>query len=165
MPSSSKLIHPMLEQVPNVIRFVMSGVIGNVFFMFAYNRAYAIFSSQLDASVIFSVVQFFCIILNHFLNVSLVFGYPDNYIASLLSNMPVGLSSLAIGAGTTSWLQKSDFDETLNDWFSMESDESGEAGSFWTSLAVMAITGIYNYVVLNIVNKPSTGKEEGKKEL
>ena len=158
----------MLKNVPLVVRFVLSGVIGNACFMSAYNRAFGLFSSKLDASVIFAVVQFFCIILNHFLNVSLVFGYPDNYLSSLLSNMPVGLSSLALGALTTSWLQKSKFDETLQAWFvnltRREDDGSGE-GSFWTSIAVMAITGIYNYTVLNIVNKPSTSEKEEKKEL
>ena len=170
--TTSKLIHPSLEQLPQVVRFVMSGVIGNMFFMFAYNHAYKLFQSQFDAFIIFSVVQFFCIILNHFLNVSLVFGYPDNYWASLLSNMPVGLSSLALGAGTTSYLENSGFDDSMQSWFlnltSKENSDSndGDGGSFWTSIAVICITGIFNYVVLNIVNKPSSKKKvDEKKEL
>mmetsp|Transcript_38475 Transcript_38475/g.42547 ORF Transcript_38475/g.42547 Transcript_38475/m.42547 type:complete len:164 (+) Transcript_38475:163-654(+) len=162
----SKLIHPIFEKVPLVIRFVLSGVVGNGCFMIAYNATYRVL--QMDASIVFAIVQFFCIILNHFLNVSLVFGYPENYTKSLLANMPVGLSSLAMGAFLASYLEKSGFDTDVHNFMHtlLKKEEEDivdeEGGSFYTSIAVMLATGIYNFIVLNIINKPA---DKEKKEL
>ena len=152
--SDSRLFHPILANIPLPIRFVLSGVTGNVFFMAAYNMAFQRFQSVASASAIFAVVQFACIIVNHLLNVGIVFGWPDNYFASLMSNMPIGLTSLAMGSFGAGYLERINFDDQVLVFLSQEvNDETEAKGGFYSSLVVMGATGIFNYVALNIVNK------------
>mmetsp|Transcript_7865 Transcript_7865/g.17128 ORF Transcript_7865/g.17128 Transcript_7865/m.17128 type:complete len:185 (+) Transcript_7865:83-637(+) len=165
-----RLFHPSLAHIPMALRFVLSGVTGNVFFMAFYNYSYAAFQSVASASRIFAVVQFLCIVVNHFLNVGIVFGWPDNYLASLSSNMPVGLASLALGAFTMDRLEQADFDGRINSWSGEKSadvqdEEEEKKGGFYASIVVMIVTGVFNYVALNIVNAPSKDKKAKEKEL
>jgi len=146
------------------MRFVLSGVTGNVFFMTLYNWAYAAFQSVAPASTVFSVVQFVCIIVNHFLNVGIVFGWPEHYLSSLMSNMPVGLASLALGAFTMGQLEAADFDGTVQQFLGIVSDSADNAtkGGFYSSIIVMIVTGLFNYVALNMVNAPAKGMKKEK---
>eukprot|EP00549_Striatella_unipunctata_P026258 CAMPEP_0118701950 /NCGR_PEP_ID=MMETSP0800-20121206/17578_1 /TAXON_ID=210618 ORGANISM="Striatella unipunctata, Strain CCMP2910" /NCGR_SAMPLE_ID=MMETSP0800 /ASSEMBLY_ACC=CAM_ASM_000638 /LENGTH=99 /DNA_ID=CAMNT_0006603013 /DNA_START=168 /DNA_END=467 /DNA_ORIENTATION=- len=98
---------------------------------------------------------------------SIVFGWPDNYVASLTSNLPVGLTSLALGAFTTSTLDTLKFDFHVNSYLGYiveKIEDAEEEGGFWVSIAVMAITGVFSYVALNLVNKKEDADEK-KKEL
>mmetsp|Transcript_32165 Transcript_32165/g.67054 ORF Transcript_32165/g.67054 Transcript_32165/m.67054 type:complete len:174 (-) Transcript_32165:254-775(-) len=161
----SRLFHPLLDDVPLPIRFVISGVTGNAIFLMVYNMALGALKEFYDAGIIFSVVQFGCIILNHFLNVGIVFGWPDNYFASLLSNMPVGLTSLALGAWLAGTLERTNFDFLVKNALGMlEEGEEELAGGLLSSIAVMAVTGVYNYVVLNAINSKSDDGDEEKKK-
>lgn len=167
--SSSRLFHPVLESIPLPIRFVISGVTGNAVFLMVYNAALASFRhAGFSASTIFSVVQFGCIILNHWLNVGIVFGWPSKYFNSLMSNMPVGLTSLVLGAWLADRLEAIRFDYELKIWMGvMEAEAETDveaAGTLFASLVVMAVTGVYNYVVLNIVNKAPAAEESSKEE-
>lgn len=163
---AGELFHPLLEEIPLPFRFILSGVVGNGIFMFVYNTALKAFQPLASASVIFAVVQFCCIILNHFLNIGIVFGWPVNYVTSLMSNMPVGLSALVLGAATTSLLDQIDFDGRVNAVLGyIEEEMEGEKGGFWGSIAVMAVTGVFSYLALNFVNASSGGKPGDKKEL
>ena len=133
--------------------------------MFVYNTALATFQPLASASVIFAAVQFCCIILNHFLNVGIVFGWPASYITSLMSNMPVGLSALVLGAATTSMLEQVEFDSRVNTILGYVEDELEEAkGGFWGSIAVMAVTGAFSFFALNFVNAKGPSDDD-KKEL
>mmetsp|Transcript_39040 Transcript_39040/g.79610 ORF Transcript_39040/g.79610 Transcript_39040/m.79610 type:complete len:173 (-) Transcript_39040:187-705(-) len=165
--SEARMFHSSLRLLPMPVRFVLSGVSGNVFFMAFYNWAYASFQTIASASRIFSVVQFMCIVVNHALNMGIVFGWPENYVSSLMSNMPVGLVSLALGAFCMEKLEEASFDEKVNDWLGdAKSDNDDQKGGFYASLVVMLVTGIFNYVALNIVNSSPVGKkQDGKKEL
>lgn len=161
-----KLLHPMLHQIPVLIRFIISGVTGNLIFLVAYNTTLSMVKGY-PASTIFAVVQFFCIILNHWLNVSIVFGWPANYLGSLMANTPVGLSSLALGTFTTGYLEGVEFDLWLAEQVWFLNPEEAVVGGLATSIFVMALTGVYNYVALNIVNASSGSKKtsDDKKEL
>mmetsp|Transcript_9834 Transcript_9834/g.27546 ORF Transcript_9834/g.27546 Transcript_9834/m.27546 type:complete len:170 (-) Transcript_9834:141-650(-) len=164
--SPPRLFHPTLALLPMPLRFVLSGVTGNVFFMTLYNWAYAAFQSVAPASTVFSVVQFLCIIVNHFLNVGIVFGWPEQYLTSLMSNMPVGLASLALGAFTMGRLEAADFDSKAQKWLgtdSSDNDDDEMKGGFFCSIVVMIVTGLFNYVALNIVNSPTKGTKKEKK--
>lgn len=152
LKTKSQLLHPSLDTIPLGLRFLLSGVVGNVCFMVAYNTAIKAFRHVVDVSVIYGIVQFLCIILNHFLNISLVFGWPPNYLKSLLANMPVGLSSLLLGAVMTSWLDRANFDQFLGKMLFESFDENS---GFFTAIAIMVVTGVYNFVLLNLVNKSS----------
>eukprot|EP00957_Ditylum_brightwellii_P066110 5014933-Ditylum_brightwellii.AAC.1 len=152
------------------IRFALSGLVGTIFFMGFYNWAYATFQSVASASQVFAVVQFLCIIVNHFLNVGIIFGWPSNYIGSLMSNMPVGLISLGLGAFSMDQMEKADFDGKMGDLLgfggsSIANDGGEEKGGIFSSIAVVAITGVFNYVALNIVNAPPPESKEPEKEL
>lgn len=165
--TKSRLLHPILNEIPVPFRFVLSGVIGNAIFIAAFNMALNAFQEVTSASVVFAVVQFFCIILNHFLNVGIVFGWPDHYLTSLMTNMPVGITSLMLGAGLTSKLDEWDFDAMVNEFLQRDAiSEDGQKGGFWVSIAVMTATGIFNYIALNIVNSTKDEKTDDKnKEL
>lgn len=161
--TQSRLFHPFLENVPLPIRFVISGVTGNAIFLIVYNMALSALKSAYDAGVIFSVVQFGCIVLNHFLNVGIVFGWPENYLSSLLSNMPVGLTSLALGAWLAGSLERNQFDFQVKLALGLlQEGEEEAAGGLLSSIAVMSVTGVYNYVVLNIINKPGEDRKDEK---
>uniref|UniRef100_A0A7S2DWY2 Uncharacterized protein n=1 Tax=Helicotheca tamesis TaxID=374047 RepID=A0A7S2DWY2_9STRA len=166
-----KLFHPALAQLPVPIRFMVSGLVGTIFFMGFYNRAYAAFQSVASASQVFAVVQFLCIIVNHFLNVGIIFGWPESYMKSLMSNMPVGIVSLGLGAFSMGQMEKMDFDAKMEELVGFAGSSPGddgeeEKGGLFSSIAVVIITGVFNYVVLNIINAPSpTPSKEPKKEL
>ena len=161
-----KLLHPVLHQLPVLFRFILSGVTGNLVFLVAYNSTLGVLQGAYPASTVFAVVQFFCIIINHWLNVSLVFGWPDDYLTSLMANTPVGLSSLALGAVTTGYLEGIEFDVWLAEQVWFLNPEEAVVGGLATSIVVMTLTGVYCYVALNLVNS-SSGKTmtDDKKEL
>lgn len=151
--SSSRLFHPILEDIPLPIRFVISGVTGNAIFLILYNTALHSFQSVYDAGTIFAVVQFGCIILNHWLNVGIVFGFPNNYLSSLASNMPVGLTSLALGAWLANACAHVQLDQRVREWMmGSTTTVTDDAGGLASSVVVMAVTGIFNYIVLNLIN-------------
>lgn len=165
---AGKLFHPVLNDIPLPVRFAISGIVGNGIFMLVYNLSLQSFQQFAGAGTIFAIVQFGCIILNHFLNVGIVFGWPKDYLTSLLSNMPVGLSALVLGALTTSTLDLIDFDYKVNSVFGLieeETQNEEEKSGFWGSIVAMAVTGIFSYVALNVVNKSSSSDVGKKKEL
>ena len=157
------LLHPQLHQLPTPLRFLISGVLGNFCFVLSYNWAFRVFRSMTSAARIFAGVQFGCIILNHLLNISIVFGWPDDYWSSLASNMPVGLISLALGSFCTGFLDQREFDRRVQEWL-VGNSNNDSGGSFYTSIVVMTITGVFNYVALNIVNAKKGKKKDDQKE-
>ena len=176
--SSSRLFHPLLEDIPLPVRFVISGVTGNAIFLILYNTALHSFQSIYDAGTIFAVVQFGCIILNHWLNVGIVFGFPTNYLSSLASNMPVGLTSLALGAWLANACAHVQLDQRVREWMigsttTVTDNNNDDAGGLASSVVVMAVTGIFNYTVLNLINSNSNNdsndtnnsQPESKKDL
>lgn len=164
-----RLIHPILLKLPLQVRFGCNGIIANVLFMVAYNFAVSFFS-QTPASTIYSVTYLIFIPLGHALAALLVFGWPERYIPSLMSNFPIGLTAIAIGGLLTAYLDKIEFEERIEDFirdnytFSTMPERPGDKKSeFYASLVVLMVTSIWTYVLSVYINSQPTKSE--KKEL
>mmetsp|Transcript_16532 Transcript_16532/g.37949 ORF Transcript_16532/g.37949 Transcript_16532/m.37949 type:complete len:140 (+) Transcript_16532:387-806(+) len=139
--------------------------------MIWYNGAIARFEHRFASSTIYAIVYLLFIPASHALMCLLVFGWPTKYLKSLMSNAPIGLSSIVIGATCTAYLDRMGFEVMAEDWVRYhitgetheETDEAEETGEFYSSLTVMFITGIWTYILSAIVNAPPTTPD--KKEL
>ena len=84
--------------------------------MMAYNTAVSKFQ-DVNASTIYSVVYLIFIPVTHAILSLLVFGWPDRYVPSLMSNFPIGITAIALGASLTAYLDRIDFDEQVVEFF------------------------------------------------
>ena len=123
------------------------------------------------ASTIYAVFYTFYIPVGHLFQCLFVFGWPADYLPSLMSNAPIGLTAMAIGTALTGFLSKIEFNSLAEDAISSAfgtepRDHSEEEGEFYSSLIVMVATGVWCYVLSLYVNaaKPAE-KEKGDKEL
>ena len=95
------------------LRFGFNGFLSNVIFMVAYNSAIANFENMANPSTIYSVVYLIFIPVSHACISLLVFGWPDRYVPSLMSNFPIGITAIALGAALTAYLDKIGFDDRV----------------------------------------------------
>lgn len=84
-----------LHNVPMHIRFGLNGFFTNVLFMIAYNFAVVQFEHVASSSTIYATVYLIFIPVTHACISLLVFGWPERYMRSLMSNAPVGLTGEA----------------------------------------------------------------------
>ena len=123
------------------------------------------------ASTIYALVYFLFIPISHAFSSLVVFGWPKEYVKSLLSNFPIGLSAILIGSAFTAYLDRIRFEFIADDFVReymtnkphVETDDFEEVGEFYSSLVVMMITGIWTYVISAMVNSQTS--EAHKKEL
>lgn len=164
-----RLLHPFLHKVPMHVRFGMNGFLSNVGFMVAYNSAVVQFESVAPPSTIYSVVYLIFIPVGHALISLLVFGWPDRYFPSLMSNAPIGLTAIALGAMLTAYLDRIGFNRLAVDliaqsWVSLGYDAvpkpEEEKGEFYSSLVVLVITGIWTFILSVVINSPSETSEK-----
>jgi hypothetical protein len=168
-----------LHKIPLQVRFGMAGLISNILFMILYNGAIHLYGMYATASTIYAVVYFFFIPISHALTSLLVFGWPkrNRYLSSLLSNYPIGLTAIALGAVCTAHLDRMDFNNRVEDFLQnymkweqkvgTDTDDDGK-GEFYSSLVVMVITSVWSYVLSVAVNTPSADEKATlplKKEL
>mmetsp|Transcript_11822 Transcript_11822/g.28361 ORF Transcript_11822/g.28361 Transcript_11822/m.28361 type:complete len:303 (+) Transcript_11822:398-1306(+) len=106
-----KLLHPILHKVPMHIRFGLNGFLSNVLFMIAYNAAVVQFEHVASSSTIYATVYLIFIPITHAIISLLVFGWPERYLRSLMSNAPVGLTAIVLGASLTAYLDQIEFNE------------------------------------------------------
>eukprot|EP00542_Grammatophora_oceanica_P011368 CAMPEP_0194033772 /NCGR_PEP_ID=MMETSP0009_2-20130614/6317_1 /TAXON_ID=210454 /ORGANISM="Grammatophora oceanica, Strain CCMP 410" /LENGTH=186 /DNA_ID=CAMNT_0038674493 /DNA_START=188 /DNA_END=748 /DNA_ORIENTATION=- len=164
-----RLIHPSLHKVPMQVRFLSVGAFGNILFMYAYNIAVINFEDRGYApSTIYSITYAAYIPVGHFLTSILVFGWPKQYFASLLSNFPIGITAIMLGATCTAYLDQIGFEDMADDWIDHKLlgkpvTPEEEKGEFYSSLVVMIITSVWTYVLSVMVNSPSSPPD--KKEL
>lgn len=139
-----------------------------------YNSAIDRFEESYAASTIYAVTYLLFIPVSHALMSCIVFGWPAQYVKSLMSNAPVGLSAIVIGAACTAYLDRVGFQILAEDWIQTyitgapsppeETDDPPESsGEFYSSLVVMVITGVWSYFLSVLVNAPTPAPE--KKEL
>mmetsp|Transcript_3683 Transcript_3683/g.5305 ORF Transcript_3683/g.5305 Transcript_3683/m.5305 type:complete len:194 (+) Transcript_3683:101-682(+) len=166
-----QLLHPSLLNIPLQVRFGIQGVLSNVLFMILYNTAIEQFAHVYAASSIYAVVYFFYIPIGHAMSSLLVFGWPSAYVQNLLSNYPIGLTSIVIGSACTAYLDKIEFNasaEQFVETYIMKKDttvvDEEDTGEFYSSLVVVLVTGIYAYLGSVYVNSQPKSKD-GKKEL
>jgi len=171
-----RLIVPLLTKVPQQIRFGIAGFLSNLIFMVWYNGAIDRFEKHFAASTIYAVTYLFFIPVSHALMSCIVFGWPTRYIKSLMSNAPIGLTAIVIGAACTAYLDRIGFQILAEEWIEYyimgvssrpnmeETDDPPQAsGEFYSSLVVMVITGVWSYVLSVLVNAPPAAPE--KKQL
>lgn len=143
-------------------------------FMVVYNYAVSNFEHRIAVSTIYSIVYFVFIPLGHASGSILVFGWPEQYISSLMSNFPIGLTAIAIGGMLTAYLDAVHFSNRVDDFvrdnftFSkmpprLTADGIGEESQFWSSIIVLIVTSIWTYVLTLYINSIPTKSE--KKEL
>lgn len=158
-----------LHKVPMHIRFGLNGFISNVGFMVAYNMAVVQFEAMAPASTIYSVVYLIFIPVSHALISLLVFGWPERYFPSLMSNAPIGLTAIALGAMLTAYLDRTGFNKLAVDfisetWVSLgyasEPKPEEEKGEFYSSLVVLIITGVWTFVLSVVINSPTEVSEK-----
>lgn len=100
---------------------------------------------------------------------------------SLMSNAPVGLTAIVLGAALTAYLDEVDFNRWVADavveyrkllGYKVETPPPGEEdqgtgrdkpGEFYSSIFVLLVTGIWTFVLSVFVNAPEESSE--KKEL
>jgi hypothetical protein len=117
-------------------------------------------------STIYAIFYMLYIPVGHFLGCIFVFGWPDNYVANLLSNAPVGLSAMAVGTVLTGFLSSIEFDAKVEAWSSQLMgtipEEKEEEGEFYASLVVMVVTGVWTYLLCMYVN--ASGEKKSTKK-
>lgn len=154
------------------MRFGLNGFLSNVLFMVAYSEAVVQFNAVATASTIYSITYFFFIPVQHAFLSILVFGWPERYIPSLLSNTPIGLTSILLGAVLTEYLDENNFnglavDAIAKNWrylgYEVEPSKEEEKGEFYSSLVVLFATGVWTFILSVFVN--SSRKSTHKKEL
>lgn len=168
-PDHPRLIHPFLNKISLHVRFGINGLLSNFMFMIAYNAA--IHSLQtIPAPTIYSTVYLIFIPVQHVMSSLLVFGWPDRYVPSLMSNLPIGLTAIALGSAMTAYLDKYQFNEQIEDWirnnftFShMPARTAAEKSEFYSSLLVLFATSLWTYILSLCINSPAAMSD--KKEL
>lgn len=115
----------------------------------------------------YSIVYLIFIPIGHALVSLLVFGWPEKYFPSLMSNFPIGLTAIGIGGGLTAWLDSIEFNESVAEYirsnYNFHSMPSGDEGEFYSSIVVLLVTSIWTYILSIYVNSPPEVSE--KKEL
>uniref|UniRef100_A0A6U9VZJ5 Uncharacterized protein n=1 Tax=Pseudo-nitzschia australis TaxID=44445 RepID=A0A6U9VZJ5_9STRA len=184
-PPKPKLLHPILHSVPLHFRFGLNGFLSNVLFMVAYNEAVVQFEHKAASSTIYAAVYLIFIPVSHAIISLLVFGWPERYVRSLMSNAPVGLTAIVLGAALTTYCEEIEFNGwvaeavteywgligykadtavTTTDGITTGPDEASRGGGeFYSSLFVLIVTGIWTFVLSVMVNAPPESLE--KKEV
>jgi len=166
-----RLIHPLLNNIPMQLRFGFNGFMNNVLFMIAYNTAVQHFDN-VDSSTVYSVVYLGFIPITHACISLFVFGWPERYFTSLMSNFPIGLTAIALGAALTAYLDKIHFNHLVTErikymWIhlgylpdaTVPLEEPGN-GEFYSSLLVLLVTGVWTFILSVFINAPPETTEK-----
>lgn len=159
-----------MDGIPQSTRFLAAGVASNVVFLTGYNFAISIFEHLgHPASTIYAVYYLCYIPVGHALMSLFVFGWPAEYLPSLMANAPIGITAMGIGTVVTGYLSGIQFDGMVEDWkasmFGREPPPPEEEGEFYAGLVVMVITGVWSYVLSIYVNSAKPEAKDDKKEL
>ena len=160
----ARLLHESLHQIPQGIRFPLCGAISNALFLTIFNTSVgALESDSLTASNIYSIVYCLFIPMAHALNCGIVFGWPSPYLPNLAANAPIGLSAMVLGTVLTGYLDNIGMEATidqflLNVGIVQQPEEDEEKSEFYCSLIVMAVTGVWSYILSVYVNSSSSSK-------
>lgn len=135
--------------------------------------------STLSPSAIYSILYLIFIPISHAMACIFVFGWPDRYLPSLLSNCPIGLCAMILGAALTSYLNVIEFNEMVVEYIEMvweyirnnftfyggmpQREPREEGGQFYSSLVVLFVTNLWTYLSSLYVN--SSPQKSEKKEL
>lgn len=169
-----RLMHPFLLKVPMQIRYTIYGALSSALFMVMYNEAVKYLGNLYVPSTLYAATYLVFIPIQHAMASTMVFGWPDRYLPSLTSNVPIGLTAIALGAWLTAYLDKVDFDETVESLLvnmglvklptQNDNKPPKESSSeFYTSLFVLVVTSLWSFILSVLVNTPADTPD--KKEL
>jgi len=169
-----RLIHPFLLRVPMQIRYTVYGALSSALFMVMYNEAVEQLGNIYVPSTLYAATYLVFIPIQHAMASTMVFGWPDRYLPSLTSNVPIGLTAIALGAWLTAYLDQVDFDESVESLLvnmgltklpTPNDNKPPEENSseFYTSFFVLVVTSIWSFLLSVLVNTP--GETPDKKEL
>lgn len=184
-PPLPRLMHPFLLKIPMQIRYVIYGTLSSALFMVIYNTAVEKFSDRYVPSTIYAAAYLIFIPIQHAMAAAMVFGWPDRYFPSLTSNVPIGLTAIALGAYLTAYLDQIKFNDDVDNmakamgWWKVaataavnahnnnkgdgNNNNSGSKNEYYTSFFVLIVTSFWSFLLSVIVNAPAETVE--KKEL
>jgi hypothetical protein len=162
------------------VRYLVYGTLSNALFLLFYNWAVTYFGYLYVNSTIYAGTYLVFIPIQHAMASCMVFGWPQRYLPSLTSNVPIGLTAIALGSYLTAFLDRKDFDETAEQFVrqlrvvaandatpaptkSSINNEESTNGEFYTSLVVLIVTSFWSFILAVIVNSPAETSE--KKQL
>lgn len=139
--------------------------------MILYNGAVSLFIQKTSATTIYSIVYLIFIPISHFMTILLVFGWPDHYLHSLASNLPIGLTAIGIGSMLTSYLDLIKFNQSIEEYiydnwtFSKmpglrQEFSANEKSEFYSSLLVLVVTSIWTYILSLWINSYPTKSDK-----
>ena len=172
--TTTTCMYRSLNSIAQTVRFGMAGVLSNVTFLAGFNLLVEQFAHQYESSRIYSVWYCCFIPIAHAIQALLVFGWPDPYWPSLLSNAPIGLTAMTIGTLLTGYLDRVQFDRAVQNFLEFYlpflttksyNHKDEDAGEFYSSLVVMGVTGIFSYLASVYVNSGPKTADAHKKEL
>jgi len=171
--SSIRLLHSSLHTIPQQMRFGAVGVISNILFLTGYSFSLDTFEPMgFPPSSIYSIYYMMYIPMGHMLTCLFVFGWPTHYLSSLMSNVPIGITSMMLGATTTGWLDKIDFDASVFEFLQMHAQGlvgkqelvKEDIQGTYSSIVVMVLTGLWTFILTSMVMAPPKKKDDLKKE-
>ena len=172
--ASIKLIHSSLHMLPQQIRFLGVGLLSNILFLTGYQTSLQLFEPMgYVPSTIYAVFYMCYIPVGHLLTCLFVFGWPTPYLPSLLSNVPIGLTSMTLGTAATGYLDANGFDARvyffLQDYlpFMVSKEElvKEDVQGTYSGIAVMILTGVWTFVLTSMVMAPPKKKKvESKRD-
>jgi hypothetical protein len=125
------------------------------------------FKHLYSSSTIYTFTNLLFIPVGHAVSSLIVFGWPAKYLPNLLMNAPISVVGTAIGSACTEYLDRNEFDAAcvrlLESFKVMEAQD--DAGNMFTSILVMIVTGIWGYVLANLINGSPKEKKGHNKEL
>jgi hypothetical protein len=82
---------------------------------------------------------------------------------ALTSNVPIGLTAIALGSYLTAYLDRSRFDESVEDFLqsmglldpTTADNKHTENTEFYTSFLVLVVTSLWSFILSILVNGPS----------
>jgi hypothetical protein len=166
------VIHRSLNNINLQVRFGVYGTLSSALFMLMYNAAVYRLDAYYVPSTIYAGVYAVFIPIQHAMASCMVFGWPDRYIASLMSNVPIALTAIALGSWLTAYLDTINFnevcDEIVSEYFGFmktqhKTDKEENNNEFYSSMFVLIVTSFWSFVLSVLVNAPTEASE--KKDL
>jgi len=121
-------------------------------------------------STIYAGTYLVFIPIQHAMAAGLVFGWPDRYLPSLTSNIPIGLTSIALGSYLTAWLDHMKFNEYMENIINAlglfedskdnSKDDSKGSDEFYSSLFVLVLTSFWSFLLSVFVNAPAEASDK-----
>jgi len=150
------------------MRYAVYGVLSSALFMVMYNTAVDQCGELYVPSTIYAASYLVFIPVQHAMAACMVFGWPDRYIPSLTSNVPIGLTAIALGAYLTAYLDSIKFNDDVENmletmgWLKFlpahQNKKDGKEDSkaeIYTSFFVLVVTSFWSFLLSVVVNAPA----------